>query len=125
MAIITGGDSGIGRSVAVLFAREGADVAIVYKDSDKDAQETQQLVEAEQRQCLLLKGDLSKETFARKMVKDVYKRFKKLSILVNNAGTHEEDQDFQKISTRQFKHTFRSEHVSLLLCFSGSIEADG
>lgn len=120
VAIITGGDSGIGRSVAVLFAREGADVAIVYKDSDKDAKETQQLVEAEQRQCLLLKGDLSKETFARKMVKDVYKRFKKLSILVNNAGTHEEDYDFQKISTKQFQHTFE---VNMYPFFYASQEA--
>ncbi|QEC43032.1 SDR family oxidoreductase [Pseudobacter ginsenosidimutans] len=120
VAIITGGDSGIGRSVAVLFAREGADVAIAYRSSDKDAKETQQLVEAEQRECLLLKGDLSKETFARKMVKDVYRHFKKLSILVNNAGTHEEDYDFQKISTRQFQHTF---DVNMYPFFYSSQEA--
>ena len=120
VAIITGGDSGIGRSVAVLFAREGADVAIVYKSSDKDAKETQQLVEAEQRECLLLKGDLSKESFARKMVKDVYRHFKKLSILVNNAGTHEEDYDFLKISTRQFQHTF---DVNMYPFFYSSQEA--
>lgn len=120
VAIITGGDSGIGRSVAVLFAREGADIAIVYKSSDKDAKETQQLVEAEQRQCLLLKGDLSKESFARKMVRDVYRKFKKVSILVNNAGTHEEDFDFQKISTKQFQHTFE---VNMYPFFYSSQEA--
>ncbi|MGN6417226.1 MAG: glucose 1-dehydrogenase [Pseudobacter sp.] len=128
VAVITGGDSGIGRSVAVLFAREGADVAIVYNSSDKDAKETQQLVETEQRQCLLLKGDLSKESFARKMVKDVYHHFGKLSILVNNAGTHEEDYDFLNISTKQFQHTFDVNVNSYFYCSQEALkvmEEDG
>lgn len=105
-AIITGGDSGIGRSVAVLFAKEGADVAIVYKDSDEDAKATRELVEAEGRNCLLYKGDIAGETFCRKVVKDVYGEFNRLSILVNNAGTQEPDDDFMKVSSRQFHHTF-------------------
>ena len=105
-AIITGGDSGIGRSVAVLFAKEGADVAIVYKESDDDAYETRALGEAEQKNCLLFKGDIANESFCRKVVRDVYKQFNRLSILVNNAGTHEPDTDFMKVSSRQFHHAF-------------------
>ena len=106
VALITGGDSGIGRSVAVLFAREGADIAIVYNKSDKDAAETKALVEAEHSNCLTIKGDLSDEKFCRKMIRDVHKHFGSLSILVNNAGTHEPDDDFMKVSSRQFHHTF-------------------
>lgn len=105
-AIITGGDSGIGRSIAVLFAKEGADVAIVYYESDNDAKETRTLVEAEQKNCLLYKGDIADEKFCRKVVKEVYAQFNKLSILVNNAGTHEPDEDFMKVSSQQFRRTF-------------------
>ncbi len=106
VALITGGDSGIGRSVAVHYAREGADVAIVYLSSDDDAAETKALVEAEGRSCLLIRGDIARETFCRNAVNKVIRKFGKLNILVNNAGTHEEDKDFLKISTAQFKRTF-------------------
>lgn len=105
-ALITGGDSGIGRSVAVLFAREGADVGIVYLESDKDAEETKALVEKEGRQCRLYKGDISDESFARSVIPRFLKELGELSILVNNAGTHEPDNDFLKIETGQFKRTF-------------------
>lgn len=106
VAIITGGDSGIGRSVAVLFAKEGADIAIVYHESDGDARETKALVEAAGRTCYLFKGDIAREFFCRKVVNEVYNRFGKLSVLVNNAGTHAPDDDFMKVSSRQFHHTF-------------------
>lgn len=106
IAIITGGDSGIGRSVAVHFAKEGAHVAIVYLKSDEDARETQILVEKENRSCLVYKGDIAGEAFCRGVIKKVYKHFGKLDILVNNAGMHEPDEDFMDISTKQFQRTF-------------------
>lgn len=106
IAIITGGDSGIGRSVAVHFAKEGADVAIVYHESDDDAKETQRLVSNEKRECLLFRGDIAVEAFCRRVVKDTYKHFGKISILVNNAGMHEPDEDFMNVSSSQFRRTF-------------------
>ena len=106
VAIITGGDSGIGRSVAVHFAKEGADVAIVYHESDDDAYETQRLVENEKRECLLFRGDIAVESFCRRVVKNTHKHFGKVSVLVNNAGMHEPDDDFMNISSRQFRRTF-------------------
>lgn len=106
VALITGGDSGIGRSVAVHFAREGADVVIVYHESDLDAEQTKKMVETEGRKCILLKGDIASEEFCRSCVRDTVKQLKKIDILVNNAGTHEEDKEFLDISTEQFKRTF-------------------
>jgi len=106
VAIITGGDSGIGRSVALHYAKEGADVAIVYHLSDDDAKETKRLVEKENKNCLLFKGDIAKEAFCRRVVKDTFKFFGKISILVNNAGMHEPQDDFMKISSKQFRRTF-------------------
>lgn len=105
-AIITGGDSGIGRSVSVLFAKEGADVIIVYHESDRDAEKTKKMVEKEGRKCVLYKGDIAEEKFCRQVIRDTVKKFGKLDILVNNAGTHESDKDVLKISTNQFKRTF-------------------
>ncbi|HEY0679232.1 MAG TPA: glucose 1-dehydrogenase [Chitinophagaceae bacterium] len=106
VALITGGDSGIGRAIAIHYAKEGADVAIVYHTSDKDAKETQALVESENRTCLLFKGDIAKETFCRKTVRSVHKHFGKLSILVNNAGLQEVDKDFMDVSSGQMRRTF-------------------
>lgn len=120
VAIITGGDSGIGRSVAVLFAKEGADVAIVYHESDGDARETQAMVKAEGRTCSIFKGDIAREFFCRKVVREVYNKFGKLSILVNNAGTHEPDDDFMKVSSRQFHQTFE---VNMFSCYYFAQEA--
>jgi NAD(P)-dependent dehydrogenase (short-subunit alcohol dehydrogenase family) len=106
VAIITGGDSGIGRAVAVHYAKEGADVAIVYHSSDGDAKETQVMVEQEGRTCLLFKGDIADEKFSRQTVREVYKHFGRLSILVNNAGQQEVDKDFMKVSSDQMRRTF-------------------
>jgi len=106
VALITGGDSGIGRSIAVLFAKEGADVAIVYHQSDDDAKETKALVEAEGKTCAIYKGDIARESFCRKVVQEVYNRFDKLSVLVNNAATQEPDEDFMDVTSEQFHQTF-------------------
>ncbi|WP_219211159.1 SDR family oxidoreductase [Variovorax boronicumulans] len=85
-SIVTGGDSGIGRAVAVLFAREGADVAIVYLDEDADAKETQAAVEAEGRRCLLIRGDVRRTAFCERAVARTVKAFGRLDVLVNNAA---------------------------------------
>ena len=86
VALITGGDSGIGRSVAVLYAKEGADVAIVYLDEHQDAQKTKESVEAEGQKCLLLPGDISNEQFCHETVQKTVEQLGKLDILVNNAA---------------------------------------
>ncbi|SDF69013.1 NAD(P)-dependent dehydrogenase, short-chain alcohol dehydrogenase family [Pedobacter terrae] len=108
VALITGGDSGIGRSVAVHFAREGADVAIVYLDEDIDAKETQKLVEAEGKNCLLIKGDVKKPDFCKKAVQTTVKKFGKINILVNNAGMQVPQKDPKKIDDKQLEDTFRT-----------------
>jgi NAD(P)-dependent dehydrogenase (short-subunit alcohol dehydrogenase family) len=86
VALITGGDSGIGRAVAVLFAREGADVAVAYLDEHEDAKETKRAVEKERRRCILLSGDVADSEFCRDAVEKTVGEFGKLDILVNNAG---------------------------------------
>ena len=86
VAVVTGGDSGIGRAVAVLFAREGAEVAITYLNEHRDAKETQRLVEAEGRRCLLFPGDVGDEGHCRKAVDEVVREFGHLEVLVNNAA---------------------------------------
>lgn len=90
VALVTGGDSGIGRSVAVHMAREGADIAIVYLEECEDAQRTRRCVEAEGRSCLLIAGDVAKEEFCREAIDRVIERFGRLDILVNNAGEQHE-----------------------------------
>jgi NAD(P)-dependent dehydrogenase (short-subunit alcohol dehydrogenase family) len=86
VALVTGGDSGIGRSVAVLYAREGADVAIAYLNSHEDARETKRYVEKEGRQCLLIPGDVKDSKFCREAVEKTVEEFDRLDILVNNAA---------------------------------------
>jgi len=108
VALITGGDSGIGRAVSVHYAREGADVAIVYLDEDIDAEDTKRLVEAEGRQCLLLKGDVKKAEFCKKAVKETVSKFGKLNILVNNAGMQFPQKDPKAIDEQQLDDTFRT-----------------
>lgn len=105
VALITGGDSGIGRAVAILFAQEGARVAIAYLNEDKDAQDTKLLVE-EHSECLLLKGDLTKEKHCTSVVAKTIKKFGKLDILVNNAALHWESKSLEDISTQQLEKTF-------------------
>ncbi|WP_347157614.1 SDR family oxidoreductase [Pontibacter chitinilyticus] len=106
VALITGGDSGIGRAVAVHFAREGADVAIVYLNEDKDAQDTKQMVEKEGRKCIVIAGDVGQEAFAKKAVQQTVSELGKLDILVNNAGEQHEQKDIRDITDEQLKRTF-------------------
>ena len=109
VALITGGDSGIGRSVSVLYAREGADVAIIYLAAEQsDAEETKQAVESEGRKCLLLCGDVTQPAFCRDAVAQTVKAFGKLDILVNNAAYQQEQDKFEDISEEQFDLTFKT-----------------
>ena len=108
VAFITGGDSGIGRSAAVHFAREGADVAIVYLKEDKDAQITKELIEKEGQQCLLISGDLKDEKFCQNAVKSCIKTFKKINIIVNNAAVQFPENELENISTAQLHETFET-----------------
>jgi len=108
VALVTGGDSGIGRAVAVLFAREGADVAIVYLDEGEDARETARLVEQEGRRCLTLAGDVGDPAFCRRAVRQVLGHFKKIDILVNNAAEQHPKQRLDDITPEQLEQTFRT-----------------
>ncbi len=107
-AVITGGDSGIGRSVAVHFAREGADVAIIYLDEERDAEETRKLVEAEGRKCTLINGDLKDEDFCRSAVETAVSELGGLNILVNNAAIQFPKTEFKDITGQQVRETFNT-----------------
>lgn len=107
VALITGGDSGIGRAVAVLFAREGADVAIVYLDVEQsDAEETRRAVEDEGREALLLSGDVSDNRFCEQAVQKVVDQFGQLDILVNNAAYQQHQNSVEELTLEQWEHTF-------------------
>jgi NAD(P)-dependent dehydrogenase (short-subunit alcohol dehydrogenase family) len=108
VAIVTGGDSGIGRAVSVLFAREGAKLAIVYLEEDQDARDTQALVEAEGGEALLIRGDVGQKAFCEEVVAKTVARFGKLDVLVNNAAEQHEAKDLGEISEEQLEKTFRT-----------------
>lgn len=109
VAIITGGDSGIGRAVAVLFAREGADVVIVYlPDEQSDAEETQRAVEAEGRSALLCPGDVTRAAFCQQVIDDTIQKFGKLDVLVNNAAYQQTHESLLDISDEEWDLTFRT-----------------
>jgi NAD(P)-dependent dehydrogenase (short-subunit alcohol dehydrogenase family) len=108
VAIVTGGDSGIGRAVAVLFAREGADVAIVYLSAHEDAQETKAHVEREGSRCLLIAGDVKDSDFCRQAVERTVAEFGGLDILVNNAAFQEHAESIENISDERLEETFRT-----------------
>jgi NAD(P)-dependent dehydrogenase (short-subunit alcohol dehydrogenase family) len=107
-ALITGGDSGIGRAVAVLFAREGADVAIVYLNEGEDARETARLVEREGRRCVPIAGDVGDPGFCQQAVKQAVDQLGKLDVLVNNAAEQHPKPDLGEISPEQLERTFRT-----------------
>lgn len=108
VAIITGGDSGIGRAVAVMFAREGADVSIVYLEEHDDANETKRLVEAEGRRCITIAGDVGEEAFCRDAVAHTVRELGRLDILVNNAAVQYPQDSIEQISEEQLVRTFRT-----------------
>jgi NAD(P)-dependent dehydrogenase (short-subunit alcohol dehydrogenase family) len=108
VALITGGDSGIGRAVAVLFAREGADVAIIYLSESTDAEETQKAVEKEGRRCHLIAGDVSVAKFCRDAVAKTVTVFGRLDVLVNNAAFQEHAKSLEDLSDEQFDRTLKT-----------------
>ncbi|NLC49309.1 MAG: SDR family oxidoreductase [Bacteroidales bacterium] len=114
VALITGGDSGIGKATAILFAREGADIAIVYLSEDEDANDTKKDVENEGQKCLLIKTDISKEINCEKAVEKTLKEYNKIDILINNAGMHWENDTIEDISTKELKKTFE---INFYSCF--------
>ncbi|UAB85735.1 SDR family oxidoreductase [Zunongwangia sp. SCSIO 43204] len=107
-ALITGGDSGIGQSVAVHFAREGANIAIIYLEEDEDALETKKLIEAEGQNCFLLEGDIKNPEFCKKAVNHVVTEFGSLDILINNAAVQFPKDEIKEISIDQLKETFET-----------------
>ncbi|RVT39559.1 SDR family oxidoreductase [Sphingobium algorifonticola] len=113
VAIITGADSGIGRAVAALYAREGADIAIVYLLEDDDAAETQRIVEKEGRKAITIRGDLGDKAFCDDVVAQTLKAFGRIDILVNNAGEQHPDKDITDISEEQLRHTFQTNIFSM------------
>lgn len=113
VALITGGDSGIGRAVAIFFAREGADVAIAYLNEHNDAKETKQLVEKEGRKCITLAGDVGDEEFCKAAVQKTVDELGKLDILVNNAAEQHPQQSIEDITAEQLERTFRTNIFSM------------
>lgn len=121
VALITGGDSGIGRSVAVLFAREGADVAVVYLDEDEDARETQRLIEAEGRRCLICAGDVGDQAFCDAAVQKTVDEFGRLDVLVNNAAEQHPQKEIAKITEEQLVKTFRTNTFAMFYCCQAAV----
>lgn len=122
VAIITGGDSGIGRAVAVAFAQEGADVCIIYLNEHNDAQETQKHVEAEGRKCLLISGDVGDEDFCFKAVEKTISEFNHLDILVNNAGEIHLTSDIKNIHKNKLEKIFRTNVFSMFYMTKAAIK---
>lgn len=114
VALVTGGDSGIGRAVAIAFAREGAEIVVAYLDEHQDAEETKRLVEEEAGgACLLVAGDVGEEAHCRELVERAVDAFGRLDILVNNAGEQHPQDSIEKISAEQLERTFRTNIFSM------------
>lgn len=122
VALITGGDSGIGRSVAVHYAREGADVAVAYYEEHEDAQETKDRVEDEGQDCLLLPGDIGDESFSPEAVDQTLSQYGQLDILVNNAAEQHSRTKLQDISADQLKRTFRTNFFGFFYLTKAALE---
>ncbi|WP_019120507.1 SDR family oxidoreductase [Brevibacillus massiliensis] len=113
VAIVTGGDSGQGRAISIAFAKEGADVAIVYLDEHDDANETKYYIEQKGRRCLPLAGDLGNEAFCRQVVQQTVSQFGRLDILVNNAAEQWVQNSLENITSEQMERTFRTNFFSM------------
>ena len=121
-ALITGGDSGIGRSVALHFAREGCNVGIIYLEEDEDAAETKRLVEKEGVECVLIAGDIGQESCARTAVERVIEAFGRLDILVNNAAEQHPTKDIMEIDAEQIEKTFRTNVFAMFYTVKAALE---
>ena len=122
VAIITGGDSGIGRAVAIAFAKEGADVSVIYLEEQRDATETKRLVEEHGRKCLLIKGDVGREEFCRKAVAQTVKEFRGVDVVVNNAAEQHPQDSIEKITEEQLERTFRTNIFSFLFVVKAAMK---
>jgi NAD(P)-dependent dehydrogenase (short-subunit alcohol dehydrogenase family) len=122
VAIITGGDSGIGRAVAIAFAKEGADVAVVYLEEEKDANETKRLVEEHGGKCLLIGGDVGQEEFCQNAIEDTIKEFAKIDILVNNAAEQHPQESIEKVTEKQLERTFRTNIFSFFFMTKAALK---
>jgi NAD(P)-dependent dehydrogenase (short-subunit alcohol dehydrogenase family) len=112
-AIITGGDSGIGKAAAIAFAKEGCNVTIIYFNEHTDAKNTREIIEKTGQQCFLINGDISKESFCRSAVKKTMKQFGKIDILVNNSAVQYPAESITQISAAQLEKTFRTNIFSM------------
>ncbi|EJO5346785.1 SDR family oxidoreductase [Clostridium botulinum] len=113
VALITGGDSGIGRAVAIAFAKEGADISIIYFDEHEDAKKTQNIIEGLGRKCLLIPGDISDDSFCINAINQTINNFNKLDILVNNAGVQYVQNSIEDITKQQLEKTFKTNIFSM------------
>jgi len=114
VALVTGGDSGIGRAVCVAFAKEGADVAFIYLDAHEDAQQTCKAVEAEGRRCYVVAGDIGDEAFCQQAVQQTVRELGRLDVLANIAGEQHPQKTFEDISDEQLQKTFRTNIFAML-----------
>jgi NAD(P)-dependent dehydrogenase (short-subunit alcohol dehydrogenase family) len=122
VALITGGDSGIGRAVAIAFAKEGADVAIMYLNEHDDAKETKRMVEEHGRRALAISGDIGDENFCQQAVQQAVDEFGKLDILVNNAAEQHPQESIEDISKEQLERTFRTNIFSMFFMTKAAIK---
>ena len=122
VAIITGGGSGIGHSVAVAFAKEGADVAIIYRNSHEDAQKVKQEVEQTGKHCLAIAGDVGDESFCQQAVQQIVKELGHLDILVNNAAEQHPQNSIEEISEEQLERTFRTNIFSMFFMTKAALK---
>jgi NAD(P)-dependent dehydrogenase (short-subunit alcohol dehydrogenase family) len=122
VALITGGDSGIGRAVAIAFAKEGADVSVVYLNEHKDAKETKGLVDERGARCILIAGDVGEERFCQRAVKQTVQELGRLDILVNNAAEQHPQDSIEKISEQQLERTFRTNIFSMFFLTKAALK---
>ncbi len=122
VALITGGDSGIGRAVALAFAKEGADIAVVYLNEHEDAKETQAKVEQYGQRCVLIPGDIGEENFCKKAVELTVKELGRIDILVNGAAEQHPQEDIQDIAQQQLERTFRTNIFSFFYFIKAALK---
>jgi len=122
VALITGADSGIGRAVAIAFAKEGADVAILYLNEHDDAKETKKLVEAQGRRAVTIAGDIGDEAFAQQAVQQTVDEFGKLDILINNAAEQHPQDSIEDITKEQLERTFRTNIFSMFFLTKAALK---